>query len=174
MSHDLDIKMSRTVRSDELLDDTRLVLMNLLNLDECPDLSIKRLMNGLREELGSDPIMLETGSFIIGLLGTEAFTMFTIYELEALVGVPESESGSRGAFSVSGCAPHLGFALAASAAIAFARRQGAGVKIWDSATMWIRGGHDEHTVDEYIEGLATQGWFVNLKKQANALFERKT
>jgi hypothetical protein len=174
MSVDLDIKMNHPVQSDELLEDTKLVLMSLLNLDECPDLSIKRRKNGREEQLGSERVLLEGASYPIGLPGTEAFTELVLYKVEALRGVPESQSGSHGAFSLSGCAPHLSFALAASGAIAFARRQGAGVKIWDSATIWIRGAHDEHTVDEFVEGLATQGWFVDLKKQAKALFERKT
>jgi len=170
MSYDLDVKMNCKVRRDELLEDTRSVLMALLNLDECPALRMTRRENGREEELGSEPVLLERGSFIIRLPETEALTLLVLFKVDALRGVPESESGWHGAFTVMASAPHLSFALTASAAIAFARRQGAEVKIWDSATIWIRGGHDEHTVDEFMKGLGTQGWFVDLKKKAKGLF----
>jgi hypothetical protein len=81
-------------------------------------------------------------------------------------------SGWNGGFSLSGKVPPLALGLAASAAIAFARRQK--TSIFDWAAVWIHGEKNEHTVDEFIEGLATQGWFVDLERQARALFERKT
>jgi len=170
MSHGLNVKMNCKVRSDELLEDTKLVLVRLLDLDmnDCPDLSIRRRQNGREEKLGSKPVLLEGASFLIGLPGTDALTELVLYEVEALRGVPESESGSQGSFCVSSASPALSFALAASAAIAFARRQKAIIRDW--AAVWIYSRKNEYTVDDFIDGLATQGWFVDLKKEAKGLF----
>lgn len=171
MSYELDVKMHHAVQSKDLLEDARNVLCSLLGLEHCPALSMKRIEEGRREEVHDAVVGFEGSLFLIELFPVEAFCDLCVFDVGTHPDVSEEEEGFHASFGVRADAAHMCFALAASLAIALARRQGA--RIWDSTTVWVAGEEDEHSPDEFISALAVQGWFVDLRKRAKKLFKAR-